>query len=344
MEYLEIVLAGVIWACTGPLVKLIQAEGFASLDIVLGRSAISACLLGLYLLLSAGARKRRKRRAAASQDRAGGKTGAAGDTREIAIVDQEPLILDARDLVSLALLGFLAVVFAQTTYFYSLSKTSVAVAVTLNYTSPFFVMAISFLVYKEPVTKGKITALAGAVLGVALASGLIGPQAARSGMSVPGVTAGILSGFGYGLQTVVYKRVGRKYGPIPLNFWTMALGGLHLSAAMAVMNRRFPDVFARLVRAPASTWLWFFLIGLGPGTVAFILFADGINKVDATTGSIVAMSEPVAACLLGYFVLGETLAPTQIAGVALVLMSIWTVSIPEAKTRRKKDAGSRLPG
>ena len=52
MGYLEIVGAGVIWACTGPLLRLIQKEGFTSWDIVLARSLISTCLLGLYILLS----------------------------------------------------------------------------------------------------------------------------------------------------------------------------------------------------------------------------------------------------------------------------------------------------
>ena len=73
--------------------------------------------------------------------------------------------------------------------------------------------------------------------------------------------------------------------------------------------------------------------------MAFILFADGINKVDATKGSIMAMAEPVAACLLGYLVLNEKLAVTQIIGVFLVLTSIWAVSIPEAKQRAKESVG-----
>lgn len=328
MGYLEIVGAAVIWACTGPLLRLIQKDGFTSWDIVLARSVFSSCLLGLYLLVTTKLLKKRR-----LKDHSTLNSSEAGD---IELEGPDPVILDSRDLVNLILLGFLAVVFAQSTYFYALSQTSVAVAVTLNYTSPFFVMALSFLLYKEPITRGKVVALTGAVVGVALASGFIGSDSVRLGMSVPGVVAGALSGFGYGLQTIVYKQVGRKYGPIPLNFWTMTFGALQLSTILTIINRRPPDIFVKLASAPAATWLLFLLLGIGPGTAAFILFADGINKVDATKGSIVAMAEPVAACLLGYFVLAETLAVTQVVGVGLVLASIWTVSIPEARRRTRK--------
>ncbi len=319
MGYLEIVGAGIIWASMGPLLKILQTNGFTPWDIVLGRSALSASMLGLYLLV---------------------RTGILGPVKR---EEQGFLLLSAQDAVSFLLLGLLAVVFSQTAYFYALANTSIAVAVTLNYTAPFFVMILSFLVYKEPVTRAKGLALVGAVTGTALTSGFIGSESVRQGMSAMGIAAGILSGLSYGLQTLVYKRVGRKYGPIPLNFWTMTFGATNLCLILTFVNKRAPGIFQKLALAPKSVWLIFLLAGLGPGTLAFILFADGINKVDATKGSIMAMSEPVAACLLGYLVLKETLALTQVLGVALVLASIWAVSIPEARRKTLKDAVNRTP-
>jgi DME family drug/metabolite transporter len=325
MGYLEIAAAGTIWASTGPLLKIIQRSGFTSWDIVLSRSIISTCLLGLYIALRSLSRR-----------------GVPGPDNREAV---QPVV-ESRDILNLALIGFLAVVFSQSTYFYALSQTSVAVAVTLNYTSPFFVMVLSFLLYRESITKGKIVALTGAVLGVALTSGLLGPSLHSTGlkMSIPGVAAGLLSGLGYGLQTIVYKQAGRKYGPIHLNFWTMAFGSLHLFTIVTLVTGRIPQVFSKIVHAETGTLLLLFLIGLGPGTLAFILFADGINRVDATRGCIMAMSEPVAACLLGYFVLGETLAPTQVIGVGLVLVSIWAVTIPEAAGNKRRVPGSGVSG
>ena len=322
MGYLEIASAGFIWAVTGPLVRKLIEAGFTSWDIVLGRAIFSISFMGIWLLLRAQVRRIRSRQAAA----------ACSDALSDLSVD--PSVPASQDIPVFLALGFLAVVLSQTTYFYALSKVSVAVAVTLNYTAPFFVMLISYLVYKEPMTRAKTMALFGAILGVALASGFIGPGSGRLNMSVPGVIAGLLSGLAYGSQTVIYKRVGTRYGPIPLNFWTMTLGVIDLCVLLTLVTGKPPEVFWKIATATPHTWLLLFLIGIGPGTAAFILFADGINKVEATRGSIVAMSEPVAACLIGYFMLGENLTVLQVVGVLLVLGSIWMVSIPGAASRR----------
>ncbi len=345
MGYLEIASAGVIWASTGPLVRSLMNAGFTSWDIVLGRAVFSLSFMGLWLLVRAQVSRRRERQAAAtSLACASGSAGADGRLTLDASLAGGPAVPESRDIPVFLALGFLAVVLSQTTYFYALSKTSVAVAVTLNYTAPFFVMLISYLLYKEPMTRAKTMSLLGAVLGVALASGFAGPGSGRLNVSVPGVIAGLASGLSYGSQTVVYKRVGRKYGPIPLNFWTMTLGSIDLSILLTIVTRRPPEIFWKVATATPHTWVLLLLMGMGPGAASFILFADGINKVEATRGSIVAMSEPVAACLLGYFVLGESLTLLQVAGVLLVLCSIWMVSIPAALSRRPAHGPSQQPG
>lgn len=345
MGYLEIAFAGFIWAATGPLVRKLIAAGFTSWDIVLGRAIFSIGFMGTWLVVRGYIRRARLRQLAATSTDAGDlHAGAAQfDVGVCAPVDAgtvtpasesqpDPSVPAAQDIPTFLALGFLAVVLSQTTYFYALSKTSVAVAVTLNYTAPFFVMLISYLAYKEPMTRAKSLALSGAIAGVALASGFVGPGSGRLNVNVPGVVAGLLSGLAYGSQTLVYKRVGTRYGPIPLNFWTMTLGVIDLSVLLTIFTRKPPEVFAKIASATPHTWLLLLLIGMGPGTVAFILFADGINKVEATRGSIVAMSEPVAACLIGYFMLGESLTFLQVMGVALVLGSIWMVSVTSRRS------------
>ncbi len=316
MGYLEIAAAGLIWAVTGPLVRGLIKAGFTSWDVVLGRALFSITFMGFWLIL------RSLRRRTQSKQRSGDEP-------------LDPSVPSLQDIPVFLALGFLAVVLSQVTYFYALSQTSVAVAVTLNYTAPFFVMLLSFLVYKEPLSRSKVGALLGAVAGVALASGFIGSDVNANTL---GVLAGLLSGFAYGSQTLIYKRVGTRYGPITLNFWTMALGTLDLSVLLMIMTGKTPEVIGKIMSATPSTWLMLLLVGLGPGTTAFILFADGINKVEATRGSIVAMTEPIAACVFGYFLLGESLSLLQVIGIFMVLGSIWAVSVAGAPSRRKGQA------
>lgn len=309
MGYIEIALAGVIWASTGPIIRTLKADGFTSWDVVLGRAFFSVAFLGLWLL--------------------------ANRVRQDKLKDEEPNLSMGSSripegLSTFVVLGFIGVVLSQSSYFYALTQVSVAVAVTLNYTAPFFVLILSYMLYKEPITRSKGIALLGALLGVALASGFIGtgPEGAQG--SLLGVLAGLVSGFSYGLQTIVYKSVGRKHGPITLNFGMMLTGALQLTLLLSLVTGQLPTVFSRMAAASPKAWLLMCLIGLGPGTVAFVLFADGINRVEATRGSIVAMSEPVAACLLGYVVLGERLSWSQLGGVFLVIGSIVGISVTKS--------------
>ncbi|HHW27165.1 MAG TPA: EamA family transporter [Firmicutes bacterium] len=310
MGYVEIALAGVIWALTGPLIRFLKADGFTSWDVVLGRAFFSVTFLGLWLIWK-GIRNKRMRDA------------------DLALPPVPDRYLP-QALPTFFILGFIGVVVSQSSYFYALTQVSVAVAVTLNYTAPFFVLILSYLLYKEPITKSKGIALLGALLGVALVSGLLGQGSEGIQGSLAGILAGLVSGFSYGLQTVVYKSVGRKYGPIELNFWMMLTGALQLILFLSLTTGSFPTVFARMASASPKSWLLMTLIGLGPGTAAFVLFTDGINKVEAGRGSIVAMSEPVAACLLGYLALGEKLTWSQLLGVFLVIGSIVGISVTKA--------------
>jgi len=308
--YIEIVGAGVIWATTGPFVRHLKNLGWSPWDIVLGRALFSTLFMGLWLLAKWHARR-----------------------RSLFHVPDEPvpdrLVPDRNDLFTFIALGFVAVMMSQITYFYALSVTTVAVAVTLNYTAPFFVLIISLLFLGEKVTREKVIALIMALAGVVLISGL-GEKDGALSVSPAGFLAGLLSGVSYGAQTVVYKKLGRKYGPVSLNFWTMAFGGTILFCALSAWRGGVTGFGRALPMAWSGSLLYFALMGLGPGTAAFILFADGINKVEATRGSIAALSEPLAAYVIGYLFLGETLSVRGAIGALFVVSAIWVVSVSQA--------------
>lgn len=319
--YLEIIAAGVIWATTGPFVRHLKAAGWSPLEIVLGRAVFASFFMGLWLIVL------HRRRQAANKN-------AGGSISPGTPWDVGPLVPRGADFGRFLLLGIVAVMFSQLTYFYALSVTTVAVAVTLNYTAPFFVLGISLVFLGEKLTREKLAALAMAFAGVVLISGL-GEETGALRVSPLGFLAGLVSGASYGAQTVVYKKLGRRYGPVPLNFWTMLLGGVVLLGSLLVL-RGGPVEF---VRSFPPTWRQdiprFAFMGLGPGTLAFILFADGINKVEATRGSIAALSEPLAAYLIGYFFLGESLSLRAALGASFVVSAIWIVSSSQRTSKRQ---------
>jgi hypothetical protein len=89
----------------------------------------------------------------------------------------------------------------------------VAVAVTLKlHRSSVRYVDLIFHVQRAN-DEGEVHPLVCSVLGVALTSGLAEAGAGGLNVNIPGVLAGLLSGLSYGSQTIVYKKVGTRYGP-----------------------------------------------------------------------------------------------------------------------------------
>jgi DME family drug/metabolite transporter len=317
MGYLEIIGAGFIWALSGPLLRALQIEGFDTWDVLLGRTALGILFMGIWLM--AQNRKRKKNEGRSDN------------------VHRHLLVPLREDIAIFGILGFVAIVLSQSSFFYALSNINVAVAVTLNYTAPFFVMVLSYFLYRDEITKIKLFSLIFAIFGVALVSGLITPGT-KLDISTTGILAGILSGFSYALVTIIFKRIGTTYGPVTVNFWTMISGLISLSVILTIAHGTIPPIINKCLTISPKALVLLTAMGLGPGTMAYILFADGITKVDATRGSIAAMIEPIAACILGYLLLEEHLALSQLIGMCMIIGAIWTVSISHAQ---KTKSGER---
>ena len=76
-------------------------------------------------------------------------------------------------------------------------------------------------------------------------------------------------------------------------------------------------------RFPGTLWGWAALAALAVvgSVVAILAFFEGLKRVGPSTASVVSTFEPVFTAALAWIVLGEELAPAQLAGGAMVLAS-----------------------
>ena len=77
-----------------------------------------------------------------------------------------------------------------------------------------------------------------------------------------------------------------------------------------------------------------FLYGIAYGVVTtalpYILYTFGLNYVEAGKASVMATIEPVAATLLGVFILQEPITIVGIAGVILVIGALVLLNIRQS--------------
>ena len=66
------------------------------------------------------------------------------------------------------------------------------------------------------------------------------------------------------------------------------------------------------------------IIGLGffPTALAYLLYTEGLNRMEAGRASITAMIEPVTAAAIGVAYFGDELNVLKIAGILLILFSV----------------------
>jgi drug/metabolite transporter (DMT)-like permease len=128
--------------------------------------------------------------------------------------------------------------------------------------------------------------------------------------------------FLYGLATNLAVPLQQKYGAAPVV----------LRAQLVAFVLVLP---LGILGLPQSTWSWESALAMVPlgalGTgAAIVLMATLAGRVGATRASIAIYFLPIVAVLLGVLVLGETVAPIALLGVAFVLAGAWIASRRES--------------
>lgn len=208
--------------------------------------------------------------------------------------------------------GIVSVLLFTCCYFTCQKMCSLAVASILLYTAPSFVVIMSAILWKEPVTKKKLLALVLTLVGCACVCGLF-----SGGLSVTlaGVLLGLGSGFFYSLYSIFGRYALAHYEPMTVTVWTFIFAG----TASLVLVR--PTELAVAFAHP-STWLLAVGLVVISTVLPYVFYTWGLARVESGKASIMASLEPVVAALVGVAVFGEPMSAMTLAGIVLVLSGV----------------------
>jgi drug/metabolite transporter (DMT)-like permease len=228
-----------------------------------------------------------------------------------------------RELASLVVYGIVGFVFVQWLYFVAIYRLPIGIGLLLEFTAPVLVVLWVRIVWREQVRDRVWLALAVVLVGLALVS------QAWSGVSLDGL--GVAAGFAAAAALAVYYLAGERLvvRRDPYSLVCLAIGAA--AGFWAVVQPWWSFPFASLgtdVALPGGLGLtvpvwalaaWMIVLG----TIApFTLSIGALRHLPATTVTIVATFEPVAAAVIAWAWLGETLSAVQITGGAVVLAGI----------------------
>jgi DME family drug/metabolite transporter len=219
--------------------------------------------------------------------------------------------LARRDLPAVAAFALVGVALFYVSYFRAVRAGGAAVAAILLYTAPAWVALGSRAWLGERITRRTVAALALTLAGVALvASG----SGAAPGRAVPlGAAAigwGLVSGIAYASYYLFGKRYFARYEPSTVYLYALPLGALALAPAVTFAPK------------DGTVWATLLFIAVVPTYLAYLVYGEGLRRVDATRAATVATLEPVVAASLAVAVWGEALRPLGYAGGGLVLAGV----------------------
>ena len=205
--------------------------------------------------------------------------------------------------------GLFSVLGLAVTYFNCQMHCSLAVAGILLYLAPSFVVLMSALFWKAPITKRKVMALVVSFLGCVLVSGIMSGALT---VSVTGLLLGIGAGFCYATYTIFAHYGLEHYDSLTMIYWTFFFAGL---GSLAFLN------WGELAPALPHGTTWIGIAGLVviATVLPYLFYTKGLEVVESGKASIIANVEPVVAALTGVVFFHEVLNVWTVLGIVCVL-------------------------
>ncbi|MCH0541187.1 EamA family transporter [Streptomyces sp. MUM 203J] len=202
------------------------------------------------------------------------------------------------------------------------------VAAVVTSVGPLFVIGLAALLAAErPTLRGSAAAVAAAV-GVSLV-------VLRSGaeLDLVGVVAGLAGTASMSAGTVLTKRWGRPegVGALAMTGWQLTAGGLVIAPVALLLEGDPPAL-------DGNALIGFAYLAFGNTAIGYWLWFRGIERLSATSVTLLGPLSPATAAVIGWAALGQALGPVQLLGMAVAFGATLVGQLqgsPFRKTERK---------
>lgn len=217
--------------------------------------------------------------------------------------------ISRRDLALAALTGTLGISGSNFFYYWAIQKTTVAVAITVQYTAPVWVLLFMVARGRQKATLQRVAAVLLALAGVALVAGIFSPDIR---LNRPGILAGLLAAFSFSFYNIGGQDLVTRNRPLKVMSYVL------LSSALLWL---VVDPPWRLIAYHYSggQWVFLFLFACASVLVPYIFYFYGLKHLDPTRAVVTSCLEPVFAALFAAIFVNEALRAVQLAGMLAVM-------------------------
>lgn len=236
-----------------------------------------------------------------------------------------------RQLLRLALLGFVGIFFYNLCFFYGLHYINASRASLIVALNPAVIGLASWWLFKERLGAAKVMGIAVCLAGAAMVIVSRNPQLLQG---ASGTWQGDVLIFGcvlgWGIYSLFSRALNQSLGPLQTVTWSVLLGTLMLTLVTAFTGRFTSEGLASLHWPQVVSLLY---LGVFGSALAYIGYYDGIRRIGATRAGVFIALNPLTAVICGALLLGEQLTLPMVLGGAVILLGIYLCNKPLAQPK-----------
>lgn len=136
-----------------------------------------------------------------------------------------------------------------------------------------------------------------------------------TGVALGGVILAVLAAMGFALEAILAKRgIAAGGSPILASLMVAGIAIIVYWAAVGIVV----DLSTFMTRDTSAFVVFLFAGAVGSG-LGILAIYQGVDRVGASVNTAVVNSRPLFAAILGFLFLGETLAPTTVFGIIVLV-------------------------
>lgn len=208
-------------------------------------------------------------------------------------------------------LGALNFSFFWAMLFVSAYRLPGGVAATVGAIQPLIVLGVSRAVMGTTIRPLSVLAGLAGIGGVALL--VLTPAASLDPI---GIAAGFAGAMSMAFGTVLSRHWQPPVPPLTFTAWQLSAGGLLLVPVTLLFEPALP-------MPTAENLFGFLYLGIIGAALTYIVWFRGLSRLGPTTVSPLGFLSPLVAVVLGWGLLAQELSLLQVAGMVVVLGSVW---------------------
>ncbi|HTX89913.1 MAG TPA: DMT family transporter [Anaerolineales bacterium] len=227
-----------------------------------------------------------------------------------------------KDWLYFALLGFLGITFHQWLQSTGLETSQATTTGWIVASMPIFIAILGWLVLKEKLTWLQALGILLAAFGVLLVVTHGNFASLVSGkFGSPGDILILISAPNWAIFTILSRRGLKTYPAALMMFYVMAFGWL-FSSVLFVGARGWESIHGIAL----DGWIALAFLGIFCSGLAYIFWYDALKVLPVAQVGTFLYIEPVVTVVVSFFLLGEKLTLTGIAGGLVILLGVWLVN------------------